>query len=82
MLMTDVVLRENGHAQERSLLAQVLQDVREDQLWIEDRNFCTLGLMCGMARRGAVRRPSARPVAGRVPRTSDATGCEPPWPGL
>jgi hypothetical protein len=35
------------------LLTQVLQHVAEDQLWIEDRNFCTLGLMFGIARRGA-----------------------------
>jgi Transposase DDE domain len=54
MLITDVVLSEDGHAQERSLIPQVLQHVGEDDLWIEDRNFCTLGLMFGMARRGAV----------------------------
>jgi IS4 transposase len=53
MLITDVFLSEDGHAQERSILAQVLQHVRADQLWIEDRNFCTLSLMFGMARRGA-----------------------------
>src|SRR5512145_2750997 len=53
MLITDVVLSEDGHAQERSMIAQVLQLVEADQLWIEDRNFCTLGLMFGMARRGA-----------------------------
>jgi DDE family transposase len=53
MLITDVFLSEDGHAQERSLIAQVLQHVGADQLWIEDRNFCTLGLMFGMARRGA-----------------------------
>jgi Transposase DDE domain len=53
MLITDVFLSEDGHAQERSLIAQVLHHVEEDQLWIEDRNFCTLGLMFGMARRGA-----------------------------
>jgi IS4 transposase len=53
MLITDVVLSEDGHAQERRLLSQVLQHVEEDQLWIEDRNFCTLGLMFGIARRGA-----------------------------
>src|SRR5262245_50693486 len=53
MLITDVVLSEDGHAQERSLIAQVLQHVSEDDLWIEDRNFCTLGLMFGMAQRGA-----------------------------
>jgi hypothetical protein len=48
-----VFLNEDGHAQERRLLTQVLQHVEADQLWIEDRNFCTLGLMFGMARRGA-----------------------------
>jgi IS4 transposase len=53
MLSTDVFLSADGHAQERSLIAQVLHHVEEDQLWIEDRNFCTLGLMFGMARRGA-----------------------------
>jgi DDE family transposase len=53
MLITDVFLNEDGHAQERRLLTQVLQHVEADQLWIEDRNFCTLGLMFGIARRGA-----------------------------
>lgn len=53
MLITDVFLAEDGHAQERSLITQVLQHVEADQLWIEDRNFCTLALMFGMARRGA-----------------------------
>ena len=52
-LITDVLLSEDGHAQERSLITQVLPHVGEDQLWIEDRNFCTLGLMFGIARRGA-----------------------------
>ena len=54
MLITDVMLNEDGHAQERSMIAQVLHLVEADQLWIEDRNFCTLGLMFGMAQRGAV----------------------------
>jgi IS4 transposase len=54
MLITDVILSEDGHAQERSLIPEVLQLVEADQLWIEDRNFCTLGLMFGMHRRGAV----------------------------
>src|SRR5262245_54587678 len=53
MLITDVFLHEDGHAQERRLIAEVLQHVQADDLWIEDRNFCTLGLMFGMARRGA-----------------------------
>ena len=53
LLITEVFLAEDGHAQERSLITQVLQHVEADQLWIEDRNFCTLALMFGMARRGA-----------------------------
>jgi hypothetical protein len=53
MLITDVLLNEDGHAQERSMIAQVLHLVEAGQLWIEDRTFCTLGLMFGMAQRGA-----------------------------
>ena len=53
MLITDVLLSEEGHAQERSMIPEVLQRVEADQLWIEDRNFCTLGLLFGLARRGA-----------------------------
>jgi IS4 transposase len=41
-LACDVFLTPDGHAQERSLLDDVLQTVRERELWIADRNFCTL----------------------------------------
>jgi IS4 transposase len=53
MLITDVVLNEDGHAQERRMIPEVLALVEADQLWIEDRNFCTLGLLFGIHRRGA-----------------------------
>jgi hypothetical protein len=53
MLITHVILNEDGHAQERSMIPEVLDLVEADQLWIEDRNFCTLGLLFGMHRRGA-----------------------------
>jgi hypothetical protein len=53
MLITDGILSEDGHAQERSLIPAVLQLVEADQRWIEDRNFCTLGLLFGLHRRGA-----------------------------
>src|SRR5712691_4500973 len=36
---TEVVLCEDGHAQERSLLGQVLPLVTQDDLWMADRNF-------------------------------------------
>jgi hypothetical protein len=52
-LITDVVLTEDGHAQERRGIARVLHSVSAGDLWIADRNFCPLGLMFGMACRGA-----------------------------
>ncbi len=53
MLATDVVPCEDGHAQERSLLDQVLEIVAAKDLWIADRNFCTTDFLLGIARRGA-----------------------------
>jgi IS4 transposase len=41
-LATEVFLTPDGHAQERSLLDDVLQTVRERDVWMADRNFCTL----------------------------------------
>ena len=52
MLATEVVLCEDGHAQERSLLGQVLPCVEPDDLWIADRNFCTVAFLSGIAARG------------------------------
>jgi IS4 transposase len=52
-LATDAFLTPDGHAQERSLLDDVLDTVRERDVWIADRNFCTLrflfeiGKKCG-----------------------------------
>jgi NADH:ubiquinone oxidoreductase subunit E len=53
MLAIDVFPCEDAHAQERSLLAAVLETVREDDLWIADRNFCTIAFLCGIAQRKA-----------------------------
>jgi hypothetical protein len=52
MLATEVVLCEDGHAQERSLLGQVLPSVEPDELWIADRNLCTVDFLRGIAARG------------------------------
>ena len=49
-LAVDVIPCEDGHAQERSLLDQVLPSVRLKDLWVADRNFCTLGFLFGIAR--------------------------------
>ncbi len=40
-LITDMFPCEDGHAQERSLLADVLDTMEPGQVWIGDRNFCT-----------------------------------------
>jgi IS4 transposase len=52
MLVADVFPCEDGHAQERSLLDQVLQTIRSGEVWIADRNFCTTGFLFGISRRG------------------------------
>jgi hypothetical protein len=52
MLAEAVFLTEDGHAQERSLLDAVLGSVQAQDLWIADRNFCTLKFLCSIARRG------------------------------
>lgn len=51
-LVTDVVACEDGHAQERSLLDEVLVMVERGDLWLADRNFCTTGFVFGIAARG------------------------------
>lgn len=54
MLAIDVFSCEDGHAQERSLFIRVLTTVQANDLWIADRNFCTLGFLFGIhARRGS-----------------------------
>jgi IS4 transposase len=51
-LVTDVVACEDGHAQERSLLDEVLALVEPGDLWLGDRNFCTTGFVFGIVARG------------------------------
>lgn len=41
-LVIDIIPCEDGHAQERSLLVELLDTVQPDELWIADRNFCTV----------------------------------------
>jgi IS4 transposase len=53
MLAVDVFPCEDGHAQERSLLPAVLDRVAADEVWIDDRNFCTLDFLFGLAARQA-----------------------------
>jgi len=52
-LAIDVIPCEDGHAQERTLLPQILETVEPKDLWIADRNFCTIDFLFGIkSRRG------------------------------
>jgi IS4 transposase len=80
-LVIDVVCCEDGHAQERSLVAAVLALVRADDLWVADRNFCTTEFLFGIAAKAArfvIRQHAATLTwdkAGRVRRSGRcATG--------
>jgi IS4 transposase len=82
MTVCDILLCEDGQAQERSLLPQVLSLVQAKELWIADRNFCTYGFLLGLADRHAFfvirqhgslggqrlgqRKPRGRCATGRV----------------
>ena len=52
-LVSDVFPCEDGHAQERSLFGAVLTTVQADDLWMQDRNFCTCAFLCEIDTRGA-----------------------------
>ena len=52
-LVTEMIPCEDGHAQERSLFDELLALVGERDVWIADRNFCTLGLLVGVLSRKA-----------------------------
>jgi hypothetical protein len=53
MLITDLIPCEDGHTQERTLLEQVLPLVQEGDVWICDRNFCTVDFLAGVSQRRA-----------------------------
>lgn len=53
MVIEDVILCEDGHAQERSLLDQVVPILQPRDLLIDDRNFCTIGFLFAIAQRQA-----------------------------
>jgi IS4 transposase len=52
-LITHLIPCEDGHAQERSLLVDVLPLVKAREVWIADRNFCTTDFVFGIDRRQA-----------------------------
>ena len=79
-LIVDLVPCEDGHAQERSLVPQLLEHVPAGAAVVADRNFCTAALLLGLIDRGAfaVVREHAKSPAGAAaerPRV-DAGRCE------
>lgn len=53
MLVTDAVFCEDGHAQERSLLDEIVPSIAKRDVVIDDRNFCTRKFLADIARRKA-----------------------------
>lgn len=52
-LVVELVPCECGHAQERSLLPELLERIRADTVLVADRNFCTTQFLFGLFRRSA-----------------------------
>ena len=50
-MATDIILCEDGHAQERSLLDKVVAKVKERDLWLADRNFCVKWFLLAIIKR-------------------------------
>jgi len=70
MLATDMIPCEDGHAQERSLFSNVLSLVTAGDLWIADRNFCTLQFLSEIRERKgffAIRYHANFPIASQGP---------------
>jgi IS4 transposase len=65
-LIMDMLPCADGHAQERSLLVELVEELRADQLWIADRNFATVMLLHEVALNGScfiIRRHAKLPLA-------------------
>ena len=52
-LVLEVFPCADGHAQERRLLGAVSATARAGEVWIEDRNFCTLGFLATLSANAA-----------------------------
>ncbi len=65
MLVTDIFLNQDGHAQERTMLPSILETIQAQQVWIADRNFCTRQFLSGIAQKGSyfiIRQHKSLPV--------------------
>jgi len=65
-LAVQMVGCEDGHEQERSLLKPIIAAAEPNDVYIADRNFCTLGFLFGLADRSAhfvIRQHANLPIA-------------------
>ncbi|NQV28254.1 MAG: transposase [Rhodopirellula sp.] len=53
-LIEQVHLTDDGHAQERRLLDDVIATIKPRDLWVADRNFCTIGFLTAIHQRRGV----------------------------
>lgn len=70
-LVVDIIPCADGHAQERSLLPELVETLAPQQVWIGDRNFCTVMWLHEVALNGAFfvqREHAGTPVEVRGPR--------------
>ena len=80
MTVTQVVLAEDGQAQERSVLEEVYPLVQPRDIWVADRNFCTVAFLLAIRSRAGffvVRQHGNLPVQSlgkRKPKGRCATG--------
>ena len=51
-LVIDVFPCEDGHAQERAMLSEILETVEANDLWVADRNFCVVHFLLSIAQQG------------------------------
>ena len=68
MTVTDVLLSEDGHAQERASLGprSIPHGRAAGEVWVADRNFCTLGLLGAILARGGFFVPAPGTATSRV----------------
>ncbi|MGK7937571.1 MAG: transposase [Xenococcaceae cyanobacterium] len=65
MLVTDIFLNQDGHAQERTMLSSILETIQPRTVWIADRNFCTRQFLFGIVQRSSdfiIRQHKSLPV--------------------
>ena len=75
-VVTEVIPCEDAYTQERALLPEVVPMVAAQDCIVADRNFCTLGFLFGIARRGAffVIRQHGANVVGQLQGKRHAVG--------